>query len=54
MGALFAIAAGGALGSIVRYIISKVVQTKVGAEFPAGTLFINIAGAFLIGFSHFL
>ena len=39
------IAIGGALGSILRYGIQKLINTS----FPTGTLTVNIAGCFLIG-----
>lgn len=49
MGTVLAVAIGGALGSIMRYLLSKYVQKLAGLEFPIGTLFVNILGAFLIG-----
>jgi CrcB protein len=46
---ILAVAAGGALGSVARYL-AGIASTKVfGLAFPWGTLFINIAGSFLIG-----
>ncbi|MCS6876354.1 MAG: fluoride efflux transporter CrcB [Aquificaceae bacterium] len=48
---LLAIAVGGAIGSLLRFLISKYFQTKVGVEFPVGTLLVNLSSAFLIGFS---
>jgi fluoride exporter len=46
---LLAVAAGGALGSVARYL-AGVGSTKLfGLAFPWGTLMINIAGSFLIG-----
>ncbi len=49
MGITIAVALGGALGSVLRYLVSKFVQTKVGIDFPVGTLLVNLIGAFLIG-----
>jgi CrcB protein len=43
------VAMGGALGSSARYLCSKVVIGLLGASFPYGTMFINIAGSFLMG-----
>jgi fluoride exporter len=42
---LLLVAAGGALGSAIRYLCQKGLQ----AHFPAGTLLVNIAGCLLIG-----
>lgn len=43
------VAAGGALGSVARYWLAIVVAGLTGPQFPWGTLLINIAGSFLIG-----
>ena len=40
---------GGIVGTLARYLVQGVIQTRAGA-FPAGTLAINIAGSFLLGF----
>ena len=40
---------GGILGTLARYLIQGVLQTRAGT-FPTGTLAINIAGSFLLGF----
>jgi CrcB protein len=40
---------GGALGSIVRYRLGKIITEKSSATFPAGTFIINITGAILLG-----
>ncbi len=45
-----AVAAGGALGSVVRYLCSLGVLALLGPAFPWGTLVVNTAGSFLIGF----
>lgn len=50
MAILLAIAIGGAIGSMLRFIVSKYVQSKIGLEFPIGTLFVNLTSAFAIGF----
>lgn len=44
------VALGGAIGSVVRYLTSIVAALWLGAEFPYGTLIVNVAGAFMIGF----
>lgn len=51
MSLFLAIALGGAIGSVLRFLVSKLVQTKVGVEFPVGTLFVNLTSAFIIGFA---
>jgi fluoride exporter len=44
------IALGGALGSVARYACSNLAVAWLGPSFPWGTLFINVAGSFVIGF----
>jgi len=43
------IALGGIVGTLARYLVQGVIQTRAGA-FPTGTLAINIAGSLLLGF----
>ena len=40
---------GGILGTLARYFLQGVAQAR-GGTFPTGTLAINIAGSFLLGF----
>lgn len=47
---LLFIGVGGFLGAIARYLISAFLQTNISANFPVGTLGVNILGSFLIGF----
>ena len=47
---LFAIALGGAVGSVLRYGIGSMLQQRVGAGFPVGTLVVNVTGSLLLGF----
>jgi CrcB protein len=47
---LLYIALGGALGSVLRYVIGGAVQRATHSSFPYGTLVVNIVGCFLIGF----
>src|SRR5438132_10720945 len=44
------IAIGGALGSVGRFWCNGLISEKFGPTFPWGTLFINVAGSFIIGF----
>ena len=43
------VAVGGALGSVVRYGLGQAVDARWGADFPIGTLLINLVGSFAIG-----
>lgn len=47
---ILAIAAGGAIGSVLRYAVSTGVYSMFGRNFPYGTLAVNVAGSFLMGF----
>ncbi len=49
MGVILAVALGGAIGSVLRFLVSKAVQDRAGINFPLGTLTVNLVGAFLIG-----
>jgi fluoride exporter len=44
-----AVAAGGAVGSVARYLVGIGSSRLFGANFPWGTLIINVTGSFLIG-----
>ncbi len=46
---ILAVAAGGALGSVARYLVAIGFGKLLGPKFPWGTLFINITGSLLIG-----
>jgi CrcB protein len=46
----FWIGLGGAIGSMARYGLGGLVAQKFGGTFPFGTLAVNIAGSFIIGF----
>jgi CrcB protein len=55
---ILSIAAGGALGSVLRHFAGKGIMALFGSGFPFGTLFVNIAGSFVMGlfvasFAHF-
>ena len=43
------IALGGAVGSVVRYVVGGAVQRTSDSGFPLGTMFVNVSGCFLIG-----
>lgn len=44
-----AVMAGGALGSLLRYMASLAIAERWGGTFPWGTLAVNVAGSFGIG-----
>ena len=46
---ILAVAAGGALGAVLRYFLSGWAQILGGARFPWGTLAVNVLGSFVIG-----
>jgi CrcB protein len=46
---ILAIAAGGALGAVLRYVLSGWVQHLGGTRFPWGTLAVNVVGSFALG-----
>ena len=46
---IFAVAAGGALGSSARYLVGIGSGKLFGTDFPLGTLIINVTGSFLMG-----
>lgn len=39
----------GAAGALARYLLGRFVAERVDAQFPLGTLLINVTGAFVIG-----
>lgn len=47
---LLAVALGGALGAVARYLLSGwVARLAIGSPFPWGTLVVNGVGSFLLG-----
>lgn len=48
-GLIFAIAIGGAAGSVLRFLVQHYSVALLGLTFPWGTLFVNVAGSSLIG-----
>lgn len=46
---MIAIAAGGAMGALLRFWVSAGVHGIAGRSFPYGTLTVNVAGSLLIG-----
>ena len=46
---LLAIAAGGSIGAVARYLMSTGVHHWLGRGFPYGTLVVNIVGSLVMG-----
>ncbi|WP_213773585.1 fluoride efflux transporter CrcB [Bradyrhizobium sp. dw_78] len=46
---ILAVAVGGAIGSVLRYLVAVGAGRVFGTHFPWGTLIINVTGSFLIG-----
>lgn len=51
---LIAIAAGGALGAVFRFLVSSGVHSWLGRSFPFGTLTVNVGGSLFIGLLYVL
>lgn len=41
---------GGTVGTVSRFVLAGAVAQRVGTAFPWGTLAVNLAGCFVIGF----
>lgn len=54
MNNILAIALGGSLGAVMRYLTSTSVYRLFGTEFPYGTLTVNVVGSLLMGFISIL
>lgn len=46
---ILAVALGGSVGAVMRYLVAIGVGRAFGTNFPWGTLIINVTGSFLIG-----
>ena len=47
---LWYVGIGAAIGGMSRFLLAAFIQQRAGADFPLGTLLINITGSFLLGF----
>ena len=45
---LLLVALGGALGAVARFLVAEFFLRRAGADFPWGTLFINVTGCVII------
>jgi CrcB protein len=50
MSRILLVMAGGALGSVLRYLVALWMVQRFGATFPWGTLTVNAIGSLMIGF----
>jgi fluoride exporter len=50
MRVIWYVALGGAVGSVIRYVVGVAVQSRSGLDFPVGTLLVNLSGCLLLGF----
>lgn len=46
---LVLVAVGAAVGAPLRYLTDRWMRTRVGTEFPWGTLAVNVFGSFVLG-----
>lgn len=49
MKAIALVATGGAVGAVLRYLVSLGAVRAFGEGFPYGTLLVNVIGSFLLG-----
>jgi len=49
MNLVWMVAAGGAIGSVLRYVLAQGIQRATGFIFPLGTVVVNVLGCFAIG-----
>lgn len=47
---LWVVMLGGALGAVLRFILSTSITERFGSAFPYGTLMVNVLGSFAVGF----
>lgn len=52
MNQLLAIGLGGAVGAVLRFMVSTGVHRFAGRDFPYGTLSVNVLGSLLMGFLY--
>lgn len=50
MSKYIAVALGGALGSVARFVVGKLIAERWTTTFPFGTFVINVTGSFILGF----
>ncbi len=45
-----AVAGGGAIGSVMRYGVSLLIQARAASTFPYATMLVNVLGSLIMGF----
>ena len=50
MAVFLAVAAGGAIGSVSRYGVDRVIEAREVGAFPLSTFVINVSGCLVVGF----
>lgn len=45
---------GGFIGAVLRFLVSKFVNTVLPFNIPLGTLFVNVVGSFVLGYVYTL
>lgn len=51
---ILAIALGGSIGAVLRYLASTGLHLLVGRGFPYGTMLVNVLGSLIMGFLYVL
>ncbi|KHE73580.1 chromosome condensation protein CrcB [Kocuria marina] len=49
MSAALAVALGGAVGAVLRFLVDRGITARWAPTFPAATLLINVTGSFVLG-----
>ncbi len=47
---LLAVAFGGSIGAVLRFLIYELIETRFHSDFPWATLTVNLVGSLVIGF----
>ncbi len=47
---LLAVAFGGSIGAVLRFLIYEIIEVKYHSDFPWATLTVNLLGSLIIGF----
>jgi len=48
------IAIGGAIGAVLRFLVSNGIHSVLSRDFPYGTLSVNVLGSFIMGVSYIM